>query len=111
MIEGFRKYLKLLDNKELETNVDINLNVQVDVNGSKREIKNFSKGYQDLMYICIRIGLINALFKEEKPFVVLDDPFANLDDNKTEKALKLLENLAMDYQIIYFVCNSRRVIS
>lgn len=109
MIDGLKKYLKLLNNKELETNVDINLNVQIDVNGSKREIKNFSKGYQDLMYICIRLGLINALFKNEQPFLVLDDPFTNLDDNKTEKALKLLEGLALDYQIIYFVCNSSRV--
>lgn len=109
MIDGFRKYLKLIDDTELETNVDINLNVQVDVEGSKREIKNFSKGYQDLMHICVRFGLINALFKEEEPFVVLDDPFVNLDDSKTKKAMKLLEGLANDYQIVYFVCNSSRV--
>lgn len=109
MIDGFRKYVKLLDDKELETNVDINLNVQVDVNGAKRELKNFSTGYQDLMYICIRFGLINALFKGEEPFVVLDDPFVNLDDAKTKKALELLKGLANDYQIVYFACNSSRV--
>lgn len=108
MVNGFNKYLKLLDDTELETNVDINLNVKIDVNGSKKEVKNFSSGYQDLIYICIRFSLINALFKEESPFVVLDDPFVNLDDDKTKKAVSLLNKLSEDYQIIYFVCNTSR---
>ena len=108
MIKGFSKYVNMINNKQLSTNVDINLNVKVDVNGSQKEIKYFSSGYKDLIYICMRFSLINALFKEEKPFVVLDDPFVNLDEAKTENALQVIDEIAKEYQIIYFVCNSSR---
>lgn len=109
MIQGFNTYLDIIDNKNMNTNVDIKLDVKVDVNGAQKEIKYFSAGYKDLIYICMRFSLINALFKEEKPFVVLDDPLVNLDEEKIKKALEVINKFAEKYQIIYFVCNESRV--
>ena len=105
MSDGFNHYLKVINNKEFKTNVDINLG-----NGSQKEIKYFSSGYRDLIYICMRFSLIQALFKNEHPFVILDDPFVNLDEEKTLKALEVLNEFAKQYQIIYFVCNSSRLL-
>lgn len=109
MVEGFNKYLKIINQKDMNTNVDIKLNVKVDESGAQKEIKYFSYGYKDLVYICMRFSLINALFKDELPFVILDDPFTNLDEEKTKKALEVLNEFAKQYQIIYFVCNSSRI--
>lgn len=109
MVSGFNKYLSIINNIDMDTNVDIKLDVKVDVNGSQKEIKYFSAGYKDLIYICMRFSLINALFKDESPFVVLDDPLVNLDEEKTSKALEVINEFAKDYQVIYFVCNSSRV--
>ena len=108
MINGYTEILNMINDKNLETNVDINLDVKIEVNGSKKDVKYFSTGYKDLIYICMRLSLINALFKEEKPFIILDDPFVNLDEEKTAKALNLLKKLSDKYQIIYFICNSSR---
>lgn len=108
MINGYNEILNIIDDKDLDTNVDINLDVKIDVNGSKKDVKYFSTGYKDLIYICMRLSLVKALFKEEKPFIILDDPFVNLDEEKTTKALNLLEELSKKYQIIYFICNSSR---
>ena len=109
MVEGFNKYLKIINQKDMNTNVDIKLNVKVDESGAQKEIKYFSYGYKDLVYICMRFSLINALFKDELPFVILDDPFTNLDEEKTKKALEVLNEFAKQYQLIYFVCNSSRI--
>ena len=109
MIIGFNKYLAIIDNNNLKTSVDTNLNVKIEINGSQKEIKSFSMGYKDLIYICMRFSLIDALYDEELPFVVLDDPFVNLDESKTEKALEILKVFAKKYQVIYFSCNSSRV--
>ena len=109
MVEGFKKHLDTIDNKKLITTVDPKLNVKIEVNGSKKDVNSFSAGYKDLIYICMRFGLINALYKDEKPFVILDDPFVNLDDDKTEKALDILKEIGKEFQIIYFVCNSSRI--
>ena len=109
MIDGFNKYIKIINQQDMNTSVDIKLGVKVDTNGAQKEIKYFSYGYQDLIYICMRFSLIQALFKTESPFVVLDDPFVNLDDEKTKKALEILNEFSKKIQIIYFVCNSSRV--
>ena len=109
MVQGFRENLKLLNNKEIDTNVDINLGVQIDSNGSQKEIKYFSAGYKDLIYICMRLSLVNVLFEGEQPFIILDDPFVNLDDEKTKKAINLLKEISSKYQVIYFVCNESRI--
>ena len=109
MIVGFNKYLSIIDAKELKTAVDTNLDVKIEVNGSQKEIINFSAGYKDLIYICMRFSLIDALFQDETPFVVLDDPFVNLDETKTSKALEIMNEFAKKYQVIYFSCNSSRV--
>ena len=58
--------------------------------------------------LCMRLSLVDALFRGAKPFVILDDPFINLDDRHTKEALRLLHDLAKDRQIIYLTCNSSR---
>ena len=59
--------------------------------------------------LCMRLALIDALFKQEKPFVLLDDPFVNLDDEHTERALEMLKEIAKNKQVVYMVCNSGRI--
>ena len=48
------------------------------------------------------------LFTKEKPFLILDDPFTNLDDEKIKNAIDLIKKLSEEYQIIYFVCHDSR---
>ena len=57
----------------------------------------------------MRLSLVKALFKDELPFVILDDPFVNLDNEKTKKAISLLKEFSKEYQVIYFVCNDSRI--
>ena len=61
-----------------------------------------------LLYERFRLALIDNMYAEEKPFLILDDPFVNLDDAHTERALKLVERIAGEYQVLYLVCNSSR---
>ena len=108
MERGFEKYISLIDKNRLEANIDVNLNVKLDQNGGKRDVAYFSTGYQDLIYLCIRFSLIDALFEEESPFVVLDDPFVNLDEEKIKNCIDLINKISNKYQIIYFVCHKSR---
>ena len=84
------------------------LDVRLERYGQARELGYFSAGQTDAVMLSMRLALVDALFGEEKPFVILDDPFVNLDDNRTKKALKLLEILSQDRQILYLTCNSSR---
>lgn len=107
--DGFDKYFSLLAGIESENyQMDANLDMYVKEQGMPRNVEFLSTGYQDMVGICMRMALIDAMYKEEKPFVIFDDPFVNLDDAKTKDALKLLDLIAGEYQVVYFTCNESR---
>ena len=74
-----------------------------------RDIGYLSAGKQDLVGVCMRMALVEAMYKEEKPFLIFDDPFVNLDDNNIKGAMKLLDEIAKNYQVIYFTCSESRI--
>ena len=106
---SFQKYMhRLMDEDSRQILLTPDLDVQLERNGKARELGYFSAGQTDTVMLCMRLALVDALFGDIKPFVILDDPFINLDDDRTSHALKLLTELAQDRQIIYLTCNSSR---
>ncbi|MBQ8426463.1 MAG: hypothetical protein IJX16_01740 [Clostridia bacterium] len=106
--ESLDKYLKYVAGDKVVAKIDIDLNVTVEENGAQKVTDYYSKGYQNLFEICKRFALTDVLFKGEKPFIILDDPFYNLDDKKLLSAIELIKKLSSEYQIIYFVCHESR---
>jgi len=107
--QSFAGYLgKLWQDQEGQVLVTPDLDVQLERFGQARELGYFSAGQADSVMLCMRFALVDALFRETKPFVILDDHFINLDDCHTAQALELLKVLSQDRQIIYLTCNSSR---
>ena len=106
---SLNKYLTHITESGVKAQIDIDLNVSVEEIDGVKSTDYYSKGYQNLFEICKRFALTDVLFKKEKPFIILDDPFYNLDDKKIEQAKKLINSLSEEYQIIYFVCHQSRV--
>ncbi len=71
---------------------------------------SFSSGQQSVMDVCLRLSLVDAMFQNEKPFVILDDPFALMDKQNLSDALALIKNASRDKQIIYLTCHPSREI-
>ena len=89
-----------------EVIVDGNLDVHLKQN--MLEEGYLSAGVQDLVEICKRFALIDLVFDKEKPFIILDDPFVNLDDKNLEVARHILKSLSQKHQIILLTCHSSR---
>ena len=79
-------------------------------NGATHSIEYYSDGLKELVGFCTRLALIDALFTGVRPVVVLDDPFVNLDDSKTEIAKRLVRALSERTQVVYFTCKSERAL-
>ncbi len=107
--ESLKKYFSYISDVEKKLKIDIDLDVTVEESGAEKSIEYYSKGYQNLFEICKRFALTDVLFTGEKPFIILDDPFYNLDNKKLQSALKLIEKLSLEYQIVYLVCHESRV--
>lgn len=93
------------------TSVDADAGVTVEERGKQRDSALLSRGYRDLAGICLRAALADAMYpadRRERPPLILDDPFSNLDDEKMEGALHFLEEMGKTYQVIYFTCSRAR---
>lgn len=75
--------------------------------GGIREAGYYSVGMQDLFGLCLRFALAESIFPNGG-VLILDDPFVNLDDDKTLRAKKLLYALSKKYQILYLTCKQER---
>ena len=106
--ESLDKYISLLSGGKIKATIDVDLKVSVVSGGRNYDTDYMSKGYKNLIDICKRFALSEVLFKKEKPFMILDDPFTNLDEEKIEKGRELLKKLAEEFQIIYLVCHDSR---
>lgn len=108
---GFQKYYELLTG-DTSGNWMVNANIAVQVKelGELRETKWLSAGYQDLLGVCMRLALVDAMYPSEKPFLVLDDPYVNLDEAKLKSGNQLLAKISEEYQVIYFTCHKCRMI-
>ena len=107
--QAFCKYYEMILGPQMDNwMIDANIHFRRKEQGELRDTKNLSAGYQDLIGVCMRLALVDAMFTEEKPFLIMDDPFVNLDEEKTENGMMLLYHVAQEYQTIYFTCHSSR---
>ena len=100
--DEFYKQFIIDDELIVDGNLDVHLKQNMFEEGY------LSAGVQDLVEICKRFALIDLVFSKEKPFIVLDDPFVNLDDKNLEVARHILKSLSQKYQIILLTCHSSR---
>ncbi len=106
---GFRKYYELLADLPADRyQFNANAELSVDEQGMRRELVTLSAGFRDLAGIGMRLAFADAMFHDEKPMLIMDDPFTNLDDRKIAASKKLLSAVADNYQLIYFTCSSAR---
>lgn len=87
--------------------IDNQWDVKEQTSVGSKEFEYSSQGLQDIISFCQRISLINKIYKKEKPFIILDDTFVNLDDNMMQCAKEVTKELSKSYQIIYICCHSR----
>ena len=107
---GFDKYYGMITGNEDNTyRLDANINLSYKESGLDRDTRFLSMGYKDLVGVCMRMALVDAMYEKEKPFIIFDDPFVNLDKDKVEAGLKLIDRIAGEYQIIYFTCHESRI--
>ena len=106
--ESFDKYHDMISGTSDKYELDANLNILLREAGTTHDIRTLSEGYQDMVGLCRRMAMIDAMYDMEKPFLIFDDPFVNLDETRLEGAMEFLDKISADYQVIYFSCHQSR---
>lgn len=108
-LRSFRKYYGILAGEAaMPVQADAGLGVSVVEAGLPRDPAQMSTGTRDLISLCRRLAMADAMYPVQKPFLVMDDPFVNLDDERIKGGLQLLRSASRDYQILYLTCHESR---
>lgn len=105
---SFEKYVNMISGEGGDYSIDTSFRVSKNERGSAKLSEAYSRGTRELYALAIRLALIDSLYENESPFIMLDDPFASFDDRKVEAALSILKKIAVRKQIIYMTCSSQR---
>ena len=110
MKDSVKKYIELILKKYKDYSIDVNFKFRFVTDSGAKELGYYSKGFQSIIALCMRLALIDCLYPKEKPFIVLDDPFVNYDDEKMDLCKKLIKEVSKKYQVVYFTCHESRKI-
>lgn len=107
---AFDKYIGQFSEESSEYIIDTSFEISKSEYGTARKSEAYSLGVRNMHYLATRLAIIDALYENEAPFLVLDDPFVSFDDKRTARAAAVLNELAKNRQIIYFTCSQSRKI-
>jgi uncharacterized protein YhaN len=94
-------YEEVLINRDLAVSVRI---PQTNLMTENPE-QSLSKGTVDQIYLALRLAMVQSMSESGESIpLLLDDPFANYDDLRLERALVLLACLSANNQVILFTC-------
>lgn len=108
--EGFERYIRLIGRFERESVLDTDMTLMHYEGAQSHSTECYSKGTRELFAFAVRLALTDALFPDESPFIILDDPFSSFDDEALERAKNTVKVLAEERQIIYFTCSAARAL-
>ncbi len=77
-------------------------------NGLSLPLELMSRGERALSKLALRFSLADAIGGEPS-FLLLDDPFLAVDDEKIGRALGMLSALSKGRQVLYLTCSASRV--
>jgi len=107
--DAFAKYYSFITTEYIDAyEVDADIRLTRQELGMGRDSSSLSKGYKDLVDVALRMALIEVMYGGEKPWIIFDDPFVNLDSEKLGQVRNFLKEVSKEYQVIYFTCHESR---
>jgi len=98
----------LTEGKYADLGVDMDFGLSFSDGTAMRDAALFSAGTGDVAYICLRIALIELLYKKSVPPFLFDESFVRMDDARLAKMLSLIYKYSeRNYQSILFTCHTR----
>ncbi|HZW00253.1 MAG TPA: AAA family ATPase [Candidatus Deferrimicrobium sp.] len=77
--------------------------------GTLVDARQLSQGTSDQLYLAARLGLVRLVTMDRRPPIILDDPFVTFDEERAQRALELLKEVATEqgFQVLLLTCSDR----
>jgi len=92
---------------QVEADDDLNLRVFSQKKGDwvTPDSGELSRGTVDQLYLAARLALLDLLYRDAKPPLLLDDPFVKFDPDRRRQAMVLCKEIAQEHQVLLFTCH------
>ncbi len=93
--------------QELFISRDLQVSVRIPQTQTLKEDpeRRLSKGTVDQIYFALRMAMVQSLSEQNETVpMLLDDPFANYDDERLGRTMHLLARVAQSSQVLLFTC-------
>jgi len=117
MAEELKKYLSTVTKGKIEeivVSVDKNSgNKGTDFilmpkqNGVMYDMGYFSRGEREIALFYLKMTLAKLIYGDDIPFVLVDDAFVNYGEAEFSETIKILKQISLKTQVIYFTCQNR----
>ena len=107
--DRFAEYLSVItDGKINLKSMDENMDVNIQSGNNHMTYEILSEGTKDTIALAFRLAILEHLFPNGGGLVVFDDPFTEMDENRTEQACKLVQKFAdAGNQVIFVTCDNK----
>lgn len=104
--DHFSKYLKMISDGQVMSEFPNMEKLAVEIY-SKDRLLNYEKlleGTKETVSLAFRLAVLEHLFPEGGGVMVFDDPFVNMDKERTVQSISLIKDFANRHQVIFLTC-------
>jgi len=96
LITGGRVSSEFPDGEKLDMNIYSGNNLL--------DYKKLSEGTKETVSLAFRLAVLDHLFPDGGGVIVFDDPFANMDAERTAQSCELIKECAKQHQVLFLTC-------
>lgn len=103
---NFSRYLSVITDGKVTSEFPEADKLDMSIYSADRSVdySKLSEGTKETVSLAFRLAVLDHLFPEGGGLVVLDDPFANMDADRTAKSVQLVKDCAARHQVIFLTC-------
>ena len=109
--DRFAHYLSVISAGKVESEFPeadkLNMNIYSD--NKLLDYGKLSEGTKETVSLAFRLAVLDHLFPEGGGVIVFDDPFTDMDADRTAQSCKLIKECAQRHQIIFLTCKEEYV--
>lgn len=105
--ESFTRYLGLISNGRVSSEFPETDKLEMQVYSDDRPIDydKLSEGTKETVSLAFRLAVLDHLFPNGGGLIVFDDPFTDMDAERTAQGCALLKECAKRHQVIFLTCH------
>ena len=85
------------------------LNMNIYSDNKLLDYGKLSEGTKETVSLAFRLAVLDHLFPEGGGVIVFDDPFTDMDADRTEQSCELIKECSKRHQVIFLSCKEEYV--